>query len=63
LTDTIGEAIGETIGRTLLIGSAPRRHIPLPGTLNLRDVGGYPTRDGGSGRALENVESGPIDRR
>ena len=24
----------------------PRR-IPLPGTLNLRDLGGYPTSDGG----------------
>ena len=27
----------------------PRR-IPLPGTLNLRDLGGYPTSDGGTVR-------------
>ncbi len=24
-----------------------RRHLPLPGTFNVRDVGGYPTRHGG----------------
>jgi len=62
LTDTIGEAIGETIGRTLVIGSAPRRHIPLPGTLNLRDVGGYPTRDGGSVRWRALLRSDALHR-
>lgn len=24
----------------------PRRHLPLPGTINVRDVGGYPAADG-----------------
>ena len=27
-------------------GSAPDRHLPLPGTRNLRDVGGYPAAGG-----------------
>jgi len=26
--------------------TAPARHLPLPGTYNVRDVGGYQTRDG-----------------
>jgi len=26
--------------------SVPSRHIPVPGTFNLRDVGGYPTHEG-----------------
>jgi protein-tyrosine phosphatase len=29
-----------------MIGSQPTRHLPLPGTRNLRDVGGYPAGDG-----------------
>ncbi len=28
----------------------PRRHLPLRGTYNVRDVGGYPTKDGGQTR-------------
>ena len=28
-------------------GASPRRHLPVPGTLNFRDAGGYPTADGG----------------
>ncbi|SFP70183.1 tyrosine-protein phosphatase [Amycolatopsis rubida] len=32
---------------TTVDSSAPVRHLPLPGTYNVRDVGGYPTRDGG----------------
>jgi protein-tyrosine phosphatase len=34
-------------GLMQVIGAAPRRHLPVPGTLNFRDAGGYPTRDGG----------------
>lgn len=30
------------------MGSEPGRHIPLPGTLNFRDTGGYPVADGGT---------------
>jgi protein-tyrosine phosphatase len=29
------------------VGAAPGRHIPVPGTLNCRDVGGYPVAGGG----------------
>ena len=29
-----------------MIGAEPERHLRLPGTRNLRDVGGYPARDG-----------------
>lgn len=32
------------------IALASGRHIPVPGTYNLRDLGGYPTRAGGSVR-------------
>jgi protein-tyrosine phosphatase len=28
-------------------GASPRRHLLIPGTLNFRDAGGYPTADGG----------------
>jgi protein-tyrosine phosphatase len=34
-------------GLMLVIGATPRRHLPVPGTLNFRDAGGYPTADGG----------------
>ncbi len=30
------------------MGSGPGRHIPLPGTLNFRDTGGYPVAGGGT---------------
>lgn len=30
------------------MGSDPGRHIPLPGTLNFRDTGGYPVAGGGT---------------
>ena len=30
-----------------LIGAVPGRHIPVPGTLNFRDAGGYPAGGGG----------------
>jgi len=29
------------------VGATPGRHIPVPGTLNFRDVGGYPLAGGG----------------
>lgn len=42
----------ETAGRTereiQAIALAAGRHVPVPGTCNLRDVGGYPTLAGGS---------------
>jgi protein-tyrosine phosphatase len=28
-------------------GASPQRHLQVPGTLNFRDTGGYPTADGG----------------
>ncbi|MCU0494157.1 MAG: tyrosine-protein phosphatase [Chloroflexaceae bacterium] len=31
----------------MLLEEQPNRHLPLEGSYNLRDVGGYPTRDGG----------------
>jgi protein-tyrosine phosphatase len=60
------EIIGETGSLMQVISPAHRRRIALPGTLNLRDVGGYSTRDGGSVRwrallrsdALHRVQAG-----
>jgi Tyrosine phosphatase family len=58
LTDTIGEiddlvqlsGLDQASALERIGGQARRRRIPLPGTLNLRDVGGYPTGDGRSVR-------------
>jgi protein-tyrosine phosphatase len=55
------ETISDTIGRTLVIDAAAR-HIRLPGTLNLRDVGGYPTRDGGRVRWRALLRSDALHR-
>lgn len=33
---------------TTVDSAIPGRHLPLTGTHNVRDVGGYPTRDGGT---------------
>jgi protein-tyrosine phosphatase len=38
------------------------RRIPLPGTLNVRDLGGYPTRDGGSVRWRTLLRSDALHR-
>jgi protein-tyrosine phosphatase len=39
-----------------------RRRIPLPGTLNLRDLGGYPTSDGGVVRWRTLLRSDALNR-
>ena len=36
----------------------PRRHLDLEGSLNIRDIGGYPTRDGGRTRWKVFLRSG-----
>jgi protein-tyrosine phosphatase len=38
-----GTSVGDTLGGVI---STPTRHLPLDGTRNLRDVGGYATTDG-----------------
>ena len=38
-----GSAVGDTLGGVI---NSPARHLPLDGTRNLRDVGGYATSDG-----------------
>jgi protein-tyrosine phosphatase len=44
------------------VGSDPRRHIPLPGTLNFRDTGGYPVAGGGSVAWRTLLRSGGLSR-
>ena len=39
--------LDDLAGLIRVIGASPRRHLPVPGTLNFRDAGGYPTADGG----------------
>ena len=39
--------LDDLAGLIQVIGAAHRRHLPVPGTLNFRDTGGYPTADGG----------------
>ncbi len=39
--------LDDLAGLVQVIGASPRRHLPVPGTLNFRDAGGYPTADGG----------------
>jgi protein-tyrosine phosphatase len=34
-------------GLMRIVSAAPRRHLLVPGTLNFRDAGGYPTEEGG----------------
>jgi protein-tyrosine phosphatase len=43
-------------------GSLPDRHVRLPGTRNLRDVGGYPTRDGRRTRWRTLLRTDALDR-
>jgi protein-tyrosine phosphatase len=43
-------------------GSPGQRRIALPGTLNLRDLGGYPTGDGGVVRWRTLLRSDALDR-
>jgi protein-tyrosine phosphatase len=58
----------EIIGQTGRRARADGRHIALPGTFNLRDLGGYPTSDGGAVRwrallrsdALHRVQDGDL---
>lgn len=38
---------GDMAGLLQTVGATPGRHIPVPGTLNFRDVGGYPLAGGG----------------
>ncbi len=47
--DDLGELadLADLADLVQVIGAAPRRHLPVPGTLNFRDAGGYPTADGG----------------
>jgi protein-tyrosine phosphatase len=45
-----------------MAGSEPGRHIPLPGTLNFRDVGGYPTAAGGTIRWRRLLRSDALHR-
>jgi protein-tyrosine phosphatase len=56
------QTIDETGALMQVIGSARQRRIALPGTLNLRDVGGYPTRDGGSVRWRALLRSDALHR-
>lgn len=42
--------------------SLPDRHVRLPGTRNLRDVGGYPTRDGRRTRWRTLLRTDALDR-
>jgi protein-tyrosine phosphatase len=42
--------------------ASPERHIRLPGTRNLRDVGGYPTRDGRVTRWRTLLRTDALDR-
>jgi protein-tyrosine phosphatase len=53
---------GETGNIMRVIASARRRHIPLPGTLNLRDVGGYPAAGGGTVRWRLLLRSDAVQR-
>jgi len=39
-----------SVDATLAALTTPTRHLPLEGTYNVRDLGGYPTRDGGTTR-------------
>lgn len=43
-------------------GSSVDRHLPLPGTRNVRDVGGYPTRDGRVTRWRTLLRADQLDR-
>jgi protein-tyrosine phosphatase len=43
-------------------GGEPERRIALPGTLNLRDLGGYPTADGGVVRWRTLLRSDALSR-
>jgi protein-tyrosine phosphatase len=43
-------------------GEQPQRRIALPGTLNLRDLGGYPTSDGGVVRWRTLLRSDALSR-
>jgi len=43
-------------------GGAGERRIAVPGTMNLRDLGGYPTGDGGSVRWRTLLRSDALDR-
>ena len=47
LTRASAGHLGTMAGLIQVIGASPRRHLPVPGTLNFRDAGGYPTTDGG----------------
>jgi protein tyrosine/serine phosphatase len=55
VTLTIPERIEQVV-------ADPRRHLPLPGTFNVRDVGGYPTRDGGTTRWRTLLRSDSLHR-
>jgi protein-tyrosine phosphatase len=44
------EITGETGSRGQAAAASDPRHLPLPGTFNLRDLGGYPAGDGGTVR-------------
>ncbi|HUZ52857.1 MAG TPA: tyrosine-protein phosphatase [Streptosporangiaceae bacterium] len=46
LTQARTDDLAGLAGLIQVIGAAPRRHLPVPGTLNFRDAGGYPTADG-----------------
>jgi len=43
-------------------GSSVDRHLPLPGTRNVRDVGGYPTHDGRVTRWRTLLRADQLDR-
>ncbi len=49
-------------GSRTLVPPVPARHLRLPGTRNLRDVGGYPTADGRRTRWRTLFRSDALDR-
>nr|WP_261560559.1 tyrosine-protein phosphatase [Frankia tisae] len=57
-TDTVGAT--DTTGEAVAGSPQPRRDLPLAGTINLRDVGGYRTADGGRLRWRTLLRSGAL---
>ncbi|WP_261568918.1 tyrosine-protein phosphatase [Frankia gtarii] len=63
-TDTVGATdttdTTDTTGEAVAGSPQPRRDLPLAGTINLRDVGGYRTADGGRLRWRTLLRSGAL---
>ena len=60
--DLLQADAGDLAGLLRTAGAAPGRHIPVPGTLNFRDAGGYPVAGGGITRWRSLLRSDGLDR-